>query len=252
MKNKLLLLLLFCSILTSSCDSPKINSGVTYLTHENPKKHIINFGEFSLVTPKEYKHKKVNGIDSWVGEIRYKDSYLIFDYGMYSHSGFISKKELFKKWETELKFENLIEFRRILMEENIDKNTEAPTIKNLKENIEKLELREMNDSVKYYYNITYKGKEYNLPLLINEAEKQTYLYCKQKVDTVDNNIRIIKTWKEIENPSSVELVPIDKKQFGSTLWLGMMNQGDLTDEEVMEILHSLKWKKIEKRIEIAN
>ena len=76
MKSNLILLCSF--LLLVNCNT----SGVEYIPQKDGENHRIDFELFSIILPKEFKYKKVNGIDSFVGKIENTTSTFFFDYGL--------------------------------------------------------------------------------------------------------------------------------------------------------------------------
>ena len=59
---------------------------MNYVPQNDGKSHLIDFDLFCIILPNDFKYKKVDGIDSFVGEIKNGKSKFIFDYGWYSYS----------------------------------------------------------------------------------------------------------------------------------------------------------------------
>ena len=59
---------------------------MNYISQNNGKSHLIDFDLFSIILPTDFKYKRIDGIDSFVGEIKNGKSTFFFDYGWYSYS----------------------------------------------------------------------------------------------------------------------------------------------------------------------
>lgn len=95
---KYLILILGLVVLPScSLQNTKI-----YSASQKADWHKIDLGSFELETPKGYKYKERQGIDSYVGQISNGTTTFEFDYGWYSMNKPLTPRELFEDTKTTL------------------------------------------------------------------------------------------------------------------------------------------------------
>lgn len=78
-----------------------------YSTSQRAGWHKIDLGSFELEAPKAYKYKRIQGIDSYVGQISNGKTTFEFDYGWYSNNKPLTPKEIFEDTKTVLYWDEL-------------------------------------------------------------------------------------------------------------------------------------------------
>ncbi len=210
---------------------------------------------FSVITPTEFKYKKVTGIDSYVGEIRnWKFTTFIFDYGQYSPNPPMTKEQFIKSSKEYLNHEStLLFFNLIDLKPYENEKGEVNPLKITKK-IKNIVLKKMNDNVilskgqnkkcRYYYTFDFEEKEYKIPFCIPQENLDSFKYYEIKIDTINNYQRTLSIWRneEIEKYSSVHLIPLNPDQNNMKLWIGINTNGEMRIEKIREILETVELK----------
>jgi hypothetical protein len=247
LKKNILILLSF--LLLISC-----NNGVNYVSQNDGKSHLIDFDLFSIILPTDFKYKKVDGIDSFVGEIKNGKSKFIFDYGWYSPSppknkkSFIEDSQKSMDFETIQKFLNQIDLKKYQNEKGeINPGEITGKIKNLT-------LHKMSDNLifdkgpeskcEFYYSLEFEGKEHYVSFCIQKDKENQFQNYELKTDTIGDYKRTIALWTDIENPniSSVNFEPINKETDSNELSIGIKSNMEFNKDELIAIFESIKLK----------
>lgn len=242
-------ILVFLSILLlSSC-----NNLVKYVSQKDSQNHLIDFDVFSIILPTDFRYKKVDGIDSFVGEIKNGNTIFFFDYGWYFPSPPMDKKSYIEKsrksmdFETTQKFFNQIDLKPY---ENL-KGKINP--REIVKKIKNLSLYKLSDSIathnnfrdncEFYYSFEFEGKEYNVPFCIPKKELEQFAYYQVNIDTVGSYKRTIALWKDKENPniSSVHFEPI-YGNLNNQLSIEIKSNDEFDANELREIFKKVKIK----------
>ena len=248
MKNNLLLL---CSLLLLvNCNT----SGVEYIPQKDGKNHIIDFELFSIILPKEFKYKKVKGIDSFVGKLENGTSSFLFDYGWYSPSPPKDKASFVKESQKKMDFMTLQKFLNKINIKPYEDEKGSVNLDEITKKIKNLKLHENNKTVvfendkenncEFYYSLEFEGKEYLIPFCIPEEKKKRFKYCELHIDTIGNYKRTIALWtdKEITNRSNVNFEPLDKKEPNDKLFIGIRSNTEFNKEELKAIFETVVMK----------
>ena len=247
LKKNILILLSF--LLLISC-----NNGVNYVSQNDGKSHLIVFDLFSIILPTDFKYKKVDGIDSFVGEIKNGKSKFIFDYGWYSPSppknkaSFIEESRKSMDFETLQKFLNQIDLKKYQNE----KGEINPGV--ITEKIKNLTLHKMSDNLifdkgpeskcEFYYSLEFEGKEYYVSFCIPEEKEEQFKFYELKIDTIGAYKRTIAIWTDEKNPniSSINFEPIDKELNSNELSIGIQSNMEFDSDELKAIFESVALK----------
>ena len=196
------------------------NDGVKYISQNDGKSHLIDFDLFSIILPKDFKYKRIDGIDSYVGEIKNEKSTFIFDYGLYSPKPPLNKESYIEENRNRMDFESTQKFfNKINLKPYEDENG-AVNPSEIIRKVENLTLHKMTDSIanqngfkndcEYYYSFNYDKVEFKIPFCIPDEEREKFENYELTIDTIGNYKRTIALWKNKENPniSSVNFKPI--------------------------------------------
>lgn len=246
--NRVIFVILYLLVLSSCSD------GAKYIKQNDGINHLIDLGQFSLITPADFRYKKQEGIDSYVGKITNGQYTFYFDYGWYSPKPPLTKKQFISKNSKSLDFESSqLFFNLIDLKPYKNKNGGVNPMEITKE-IKNLSLNKLNDSVnlstkpikkpEYYYSFQFENKEYKIPFYGVEQNTDYFKYYKIKTDTIGKYQRTISIWNnsDLENYSSVNLIPLTEIS-KSELWLGISSEDKMELEEIERILKSVKIKK---------
>lgn len=232
------------------------NDGVDYIKQSDGKNHLIDFGIFSIITPIEFKYKKVRGIDSFVGEIKNdKSTIFYFDYGWYSPKPPLTKKQFLELNKESLDFECTLLFFNLIDLKPYEEENGGVNPLNITKKIKEIVLNKMNDSVvlstgqnkncEYYYSFEFEKKEYKIPFCIPQENLDSFEFYDIKIDTINNYQRTLSIWtnKEIEKYSSINLIPINSDSNKMELTIGIKTDGKMKIEKIREILNTVKIEK---------
>jgi len=247
LKKNILILLSF--LLLISC-----NNGVNYISQNDGKNHLIHFDLFSIILPTDFKYKKVDGIDSFVGEIKSGESKFIFDYGWYSPSPPMDKKSYIEEIRKGMNFETTQKFfNKIDLKPYEDKNGSVNPREIVKK-IRNLTLHKMTDSIatqndfksncEYYYTFEYDKAEFKIPFCIPNEERKQFENYELTIDTIGNYIRTIALWNDQHNPniSSVNFEPINKETDSNELFIGIKSNMEFDKSELKQIFKTVELK----------
>jgi hypothetical protein len=225
---------------------------VNYVS-QNDGNHLIDFDLFSIVLPKDFEYKKVDGIDSFVGEIKNGESKFIFDYGWYSPSPPKDKKAFIEESRKSMDFVTMQSFLNQidLKKHQNDKGEINP--REITKRIKNLTLHKMSDSIvsknkfkdncEFYYTLEFEEKEYKVQFCIPEEKKTQFKYYELYIDTIGNYKRTIALWTNDKKPniSSVNLEPTngDSK---NELSIGIKSDMEFDKNELKEIFKTVKIK----------
>ena len=246
MKKNIIILLSF--LLLISC-----NNGVDYISQNDGKNHLIDFGLFSIILPADFKYKKIEGIDSFVGEIKNGKSNFFFDYGWYSPKPPLDEKSYVEESRKGMDFETTQKFfNKIDLKPYEDENGGVNPREIIKK-IENLTLNKMTDSIatqngfendcEYYYTFKYKEVEFKIPFCVPKEEREKFKNYELTIDTIGNYKRTIALWKDKVNPniSSVHFEPIfDNSK--NELSIGIKSDMEFDKNELMKIFKTVELK----------
>jgi len=194
---------------------------VNYVSQKDGKSHIIDFDLFSIILPTDFKYNKIDGIDSFVGEIKNGKSTFIFDYGWYSPSPPMDKESFIKESRKSMDFETLQKFLNQIDLKPYENENGGVNPREITEKIKNLKLHKMSNSIsiknnfkgncEFYYSLEFEEKEYKVPFCIPEEEQNKFNYYELNIDTIGNYKRTIVLWTDKESPniSSVNFEPIN-------------------------------------------
>lgn len=245
-KLKSTIFIILSMLLLSSC-----NNGVKYVSQKDSQNQLIDFDVFSIILPPDFKYNKVEGIDSFVGEIENGKSTFFFDYGQYSPSPPMDKKSYIEKssknmdFQTTQKFFNQIDLKPY---ENL-KGEINP--REIVKKIKNLSLHKLSDSTatennfkgncEFYYSLEFEGKEYNVRFCIPKKELEQFTYYQINIDTIGSYKRTIALWGDKENPniSSVHFEPI-YGNLNNQLSIEIKSNDEFDTNELREIFKKVK------------
>lgn len=245
LKRIFLLLLIILQLI--SCDN-----GVDYIKQKDGENHLIDFGKFSIIIPTDFKYKKVNGIDSYVGEIRNGKSTFFFDYGWYSPKAPMTKKQFIDDNRKHLDFESTQVFFNLIDLKPYQNEKGAINPRDITKKIKNVVLRKTNDSVildkgqdkkcEYYYTFDFEKKKYKIPFCIPQENLDNFKYYDIKIDTINNYQRTLSIWKNesSEKYSSVNLIPINSDSNKMELSIGINTNGKMKTKKIGEILKTVE------------
>lgn len=146
---------------------------MNYISLNDGKSHLIDFDLFSIILPTDFKYKRIDGIDSFVGEIKNGKSKFIFDYGWYSPKPPLDEKTYIEESRKGMDFETTQKFfNQIDLKPYEDANGGVNPREIIKK-IKNLTLHKMTDSIafhnnfknncEYYYTFEYEEAEFKVP-----------------------------------------------------------------------------------------
>jgi PBP1b-binding outer membrane lipoprotein LpoB len=235
-------ILVFLSILLlSSC-----NNGVKYVSQKDSQNHLIDFDVFSIILPTDFRYKKVDGIDSFVGEIKNGNTIFSFDYGWYSPSPPMDKKSYIEKSRKSMDFETTQKFFDQVNVKPYENVKGEINVRQMVEKIKNLSLHNMSDSIathnnfkgncEFYYSLEFEGKEYKVPYGIPKEKLKQFECYQVNIDTIGSYKRTIALWTDKENPniSSVNFEPI-YGNLNNKLSIGIKSDNEFDVNELQEI-----------------
>ncbi|WP_103068461.1 hypothetical protein [Aquimarina sediminis] len=233
----------------SSCDKD-----VVYVKQEDGQNHLIDFKSFSIIVPVDFKFKKQKGIDSYIGKIENDNTTFHFDYGLYSPRPPITKEQFYENNKKELDQKSTQLFLKLIdLQPYRDKDNRINPLEITKK-IKNLSLKVMHDSIvlskgqnticEYYYSFEFENTEFKIPLPISKKESDDFEYYEIKTDTINNYQRTIAIWKNknVENYSSVNLVPLHNDPYKKELWVGINTDKKMSTKQIREILETVTLK----------
>ncbi|MCG2420542.1 hypothetical protein K8089_16085 [Aequorivita sp. F47161] len=247
LKRNILILLSF--LLLISC-----NNGVNYVPQNDGKSHLIDFDLFSIILPKDFKYKKVDGIDSFVGEIKNGKSKFIFDYGWYSPSPPMNKESFIEDSRKSMDFETMQKFLNQIDLEKYQNEKGEINPGEITKKIKNLTLHKMSDNLifdkgpeskcEFYYSLEFEGMEYYVSFCIPEENKSKFEFYELKTDTIGKYKRTIALWTDKKNPniSSVNFEPINKETDTNELSIGIKSNMEFDKDELKSIFESVTLK----------
>ncbi|TCP21516.1 hypothetical protein EV195_1182 [Tenacibaculum skagerrakense] len=243
------IIILFTFLLLTSC-----NDGANYVSQNDGKTHLIDFDLFSIILPKDFKYKKIDGIDSFVGEIKNGKSKFIFDYGWYSPSPPMDEKSYIEENRKGMNFETTQKFfNKIDLKPYEDENGGVNPQEIVKK-IRNLTLHKMTDSIatqndfksncEYYYTFEFNKAEFKIPFCIPNEERKQFENYELTIDTIGNYIRTIALWNDKQNPnmSSVNFEPINKETDSNELFIGIKSNMEFDKSELKKIFKTVELK----------
>ncbi|KAB1153372.1 hypothetical protein F7018_17040 [Tenacibaculum aiptasiae] len=245
MKSNLLLLCSF--LLFVNCNT----NGVEYIPQKDEKNHIIDFELFSIILPKEFKYKKIDGIDSFVGKIENGTSSFLFDYGRYSPRSPKDKASFIKESQKSMDFMTLQKFLNKINMKPYEDEKGNVNLDEITKKIKNLKLHENNKTVvfqndkenncEFYYSLEFEGKEYFVAFCIPEENKKEFKYYKLYIDTIGNYKRTIALWtdKETVSTSSVNFESLNEKKTNGELFIGIRSNTEFNKEELKAIFETV-------------
>ena len=226
---------------------------MNYITQNDGKNHLIDFDVFSIILPKDFKYKKIDGIDSFVGEIKNRKSTFFFDYGWYSPKPPLDERSYIEESRKGMDFETTQKFfNKIDLKPYEDENGGVNPREIIKK-VKNLTLHKMTDSIaiqngfknnyEYYYSFEYEKVEFKIPFCIPNQERKQFENYELTVDTIGNYKRTIAMWIDKQNPnvSSVNFEPI----YGDSeneLSIGIKSDMEFDKNELKKIFKTVKLK----------
>ncbi|MCD9586182.1 hypothetical protein [Tenacibaculum maritimum] len=241
------LIMLFSFLLLISC-----NDGVNYVSQNNGN-HLIDFDLFSIVLPKDFEYDKIDGIDSFVGEIKNGKSKFIFDYGWYSPSPPKDKKAFIEESKKSLDFATTLSFCNQIDLKKYKNDKEGINLPEITNRIKNLTLHKISDSIlidndfkdncEFYYTLEFEEKEYKVLFCIPEEKKIQFKNYEFHIDTIGNYRRTIALWTNDKKPniSSINLEPINS-DLKNKLSIGIKSNMEFEKNELKEIFKTVKIK----------
>jgi hypothetical protein len=229
------------------------NNGAKYVTQENGKSHLIDFELFSIILPTEFKYEKIDGIDSFVGEIKNGKSTFFFDYGWYSPKPPLDEKSYIEESRKGMDFETTQKFfNKIDLKPYEDENGGVNPREIIKK-VENLTLHKMTDNIanqnsfknncEYYYTFEYEKVEFKIPFCVPDEERKQFENYELTIDTIGNYKRTIALWNDKQNPniSSVNFEPVygDSK---NELSIGIKSDMEFDKSELKKIFKTVEIK----------
>ena len=226
---------------------------MNYVSQKDGKNHLIDFDLFSIILPTEFKYKKIDGIDSFVGEIKNGKATFFFDYGWYSPKPPFDEKKYIEESRKGMDFETTQKFfNKIDLKPYEDENGSVNP-KEIIKKVKNLTLHKMTDSMailnsfktncEYYYSFEYEKVEFNIPFCVPKEEREKFENYELIIDTIGNYKRTIALWKDKinHNISSVHFEPI----FGNSkneLSIGIKSDMAFEKNELIRIFKSVELK----------
>ncbi|MEA1784886.1 hypothetical protein U1E44_02175 [Arenibacter sp. GZD96] len=208
---------------------------------------------FSIILPTDFKYKKVDGTDSFVGEIKSRKSTFFFDYGWYSPKPPLDEKTYIEESRKGMDFETTQKFfNQIDLKPYEDANGGVNPREIIKK-IKNLTLHKMTDSIafhnnfknncEYYYTFEYEEAEFKVPFCIPNEERKQFENYELTIDTIGKHKRTISLWKDKENPniSSVNFKPIYGES-KNELSIGIKSDMEFDKNELMKIFKTVEIK----------
>jgi len=241
--------ILFSLLLLISC-----NDGVNYVSQKNGKSHLIDFELFSIILPTDFKYKQIDGIDSFVGEIKNEGSTFFFDYGRYSPNPPMDKESFIEESRKSMDFETLEKFlNQIDLKPYENENGEVNPLEITKK-IKSLTLHKMSEDLifdkgpeskcEFYYSLEFDKKEYYVSFCIPKEKENQFKNYELKTDTIGDYKRTIAIWTDKENPniSSVNFEPINNVLNSNKLSIGVKSNMEFDEDELKRIFGSVMLK----------
>lgn len=221
------------------------NSEVKY-TSIDGNKFLIELEEFSIILPKDFKYKKIKGIDSFVGEFSNGKSKFLFDYGFFSSSPPIDKTSFLEENKKNLDISSLFKLMNqidLYQFENEKGEINLSEIRKLVKNLELHQTTNNKFDCEYYYTLEFEDKEYEVPLCISEELEYQFDNYKWEIDTIGSYKRTISLWtdKTTSNISSLHFEPITK-ELNNSLTIEIDSNSQFNPEELNEIYKSIEMK----------
>lgn len=209
---------------------------------------------FRMSLPTEFKYEKVDGIDSFVGEINNGKSTFFFDYGWYSPSppmdrkSFIEESKQNMDLETLLKFMNQIDLKPYENEKGevspleISRKIKNLTLHKMSENI--IADKEKESICGYYYALEFDEKKYYVSFCIPNEQENQFKYYELDIDTIGGYKRTIAIWtdKQHHNISSVHFEPIKAGTNANKLSIGIKSSMEFDKNQLKTIFENVTLK----------
>jgi hypothetical protein len=243
------ILILFLFLLLISC-----NNGVNYVSQNDGKSHLIDFDLFSIILPTDFKYKKVDGTDSFVGEIKNGKTTLFFDYGWYSPSPPMDKESYIQESRKSMDFETLQKFLNQIDLKPYENENGGVNPREITKKIKNLTLHKMSDNLifdkgpeskcEFYYSLEFDKKEYYVSFCIPKEKENQFENYEIKTDTIGDYKRTIALWTDKESPniSSVNFEPINKEINSNELSIGIKSNMEFDKDELKVIFESVALK----------
>lgn len=220
---------------------------------QNDGNHLIDFELFSIVLPKDFEYHKIDGIDSFVGEIKNGKSKFIFDYGWYSPSPPKDKKAFIEESRKSLDLATTLSFFNQIDLKKYQNNKGEINPSEITKRIKNLTLHKISDSIlidngfkdncEFYYALEFEEKEYKVQFCIPEEKKIQFKYYEFYIDTIGNYKRTIALWTNNKKPniSSINLEPTNG-DLKNELSIGIKSNMEFDKNELKEIFKTVKIK----------
>jgi len=226
---------------------------VDYVSQNDGENHLIDFELFSIILPNDFKYYQIDGIDSFVGEIKNGKSKFIFDYGWYSPRPPLDKDTFIEERRKSMDIQTMQKFfSKIDLKPYEDENGGVNPGEIIKK-VENLSLHKMTDSIatqnefknncEYYYSFEYEKVEFKIPFCVPDEERKKFENYELTIDTIGNYKRTIALWKDKVNPSisSVHFEPIfDNSK--NELSIGIKSDMEFDKNELMKVFKTVELK----------
>jgi len=214
----------------------------------------MDFGLFSVIVPNDFRYKKIDGIDSFVGDIENGKSRFFFDYGMYSPSPPMDRKTFIQDSRESIDFYSLQTFFNQIDLKPYEDENGGVNPREITKKITNLTLHEMTEGLvihrssqkdcEYYYTFDFESVEYQIPFCIPKEKLEQFEFFELEVDTISNYKRTIAIWtnKNKPNVSSVNFEPINSDLNMNQLSIGIESDGGIDENELRTIFKSVALK----------
>lgn len=253
---KRILLFLILIFQLSSC-----SNDVTYVQQDDGIHHLIDFKRFTITVPVDFKYHCLQGIDSFIGEIKNEKSIFFFDYGWYSPSPPVSESQFIE----DIKLRERMDFRSTLLFNNLidltpfENEDGSITVGSVGKKVKVVGFDTITTEVKldigkeknceFYYTVIYEDEVYKIPFCFTEEEKEMFNGYTLTIDTLGNYKRTIALWDSKVNAvtskngtSSVHFENLDKDPSISKLSIVVNPNHEFSDNELKTIFKSVRMK----------
>lgn len=209
---------------------------------------------FSIILPTDFKYKQVDGIDSFVGEIKNGKSTFIFDYGLYSPSPPIDKKSFIEESRKNMDFETTQKLFNQINLKPYENENGGINPQEITKKIKNLTLHKMSDNLilnkgpkskcEFYYSLEFDKKKYYVSFCIPLEKEKQFKNYELKIDTISGYKRTIALWtdKESSNISSVNFESINKELNSNKLSIGIKSNMEFNKNQLKAIFESVSLK----------
>lgn len=237
--KRILIIILLC-LFTISCKE------------KSTKDKLIDIGPFSFTVPHDFEYKKLQGIDSFVGEITNGETTFSFDYGKFSPKPPMTEQEFLAKNSETLNLGSLHLLLKKIDPTPYQNDDGSVSLQEIDKRIKNLELKQNTENIKfsmypdkefkYYYSLKFDDKQYNFPFFGYEVHKNNIKNFTIKTDTINNYKRTISIYNKKDNTENdcVFFKDLKDDSLFSQLWFGIPSNHKLSEELLKKILNSVK------------